>query len=292
MNATTFVALCAALSACASNTADPVTPAPAGPTPARASAARPAPRAANPKGAVLYQTLNGAAYVLRRIDTVDVQLPNGSTQTSTLTRIGYLSVSATGMAPMQVSIVLDSLTVDGPVQFAAAADSARGTRWTGMLAADGHLSGMTANRVSAAGEQMQSMLSMFFPVIPAGGARAGATWADTTSDSIRADAFVVQERAIATSLARGPAAHNGGQGIAIETRASFTRSGVGTPFGQPADLQSTGSRQITSWLGTDGVFMGSEGSETSDMTLNIHAMGQSIPIKQRSSFSIMPAAGR
>lgn len=250
------------------------------PVPGRTTPAQAARIPAARRGAIVYGPMAPTAYVIRRQDSVTVQLPNGLPQTQDLTRTVYLSVGSLAGSPMRVSIALDSLLVGGVGISQAAADSARGTHWSGTLSPEGRLSGLTSDRVTAVGEQLSGMLPTFFPVLPVGGARDGATWTDTLTDTLRAMAFNVRETAVVSSRA---AADNG---LRIESSVTFTRTGGGSQFGQAVEVQSTGTRHLTSRLRSDGLLTETTGSESSDMTLTIPAMGQSLPVRQSATFSV------
>lgn len=273
-----FAGVAAGGLACSSPASQPASspaPAPGRTTPAQAARA-PAAR----RGSIVYGPMAATAYVIQRRDSVTVQLPNGLPQTQELTRTVYLSVGSAAGSPMRVSITLDSLMVGGVGISQAAADSARGTRWSGILSPEGRLSGLTTDRVTAVGEQLSGMMPTFFPVLPSGGARDGATWTDTLTDTLRAMAFNVRETAVVSSRA---ATENG---LRIESSVTFKRTGGGTQFGQVVEVQSTGTRHLTSRLRSDGVLTETTGSESSDMTLTIPAMGQSLPVRQSATFSV------
>ena len=283
-------ALCAAAMGCAASTSNaPAGPAPAATRTAGTAAATPAVR----RGAIVYQPMAATAYVLERYDTVNVQLPNGLPQTQTLSRTVYLTVATTAGTPMTVSITLDSLVAEGPGAAMLAVDSARGTRWTGTLSADGHFSELTSDRTTPVGEQLRGMLPALFPMLPAGGAREGATWTDTAKSSIRAMAFDVKEDARISSRAVADTVRSGGRtGLRIESDVTFSRTGGGSQFGQAVEVQATGKRHLTSRLRPDGVVAETGGVESSDMTLTIPAVGQSLPVKQTATFSLTLAAAR
>ena len=282
-----IAALCAASLACAHPASAPSS---ASPATASGAVGRPAVGRGAPFS---YQATGPTRYLLERHDSVLVRLPNGQSQTRTLGRVAHFTVTALAGSPLRVTITLDSMAVDGPVATAGALDSARGTRWTGTLTAAGRLGGLATDRVSAVGEQFRSMLPTIFPVLPAAGARAGAEWVDTSETALRAEAFDVKEHAVTASRALGQVPHAGVQALQIESSATFTRAGGGSQFGQAVEVQATGTRQVTTWLATTGVLAGSQGSEVSDMTVTIPAMGQSLPVRQTATFSVrLLPAGR
>ncbi len=280
-----LAALCAATMACASATPAPSSaPAPGstpGSTPS-ASGRAPAIRS----GALIYQP-STASYVLRRRDSVSVELPNGLRRTQVLSSAGYFSVATRAGTPMPIAITLDSLTVEGPLAAQSAIDSARGAHWTGSVSAIGVVSGLTAERTSSVAEQFRGMLPLVFPVLPAGGVREGAAWSNTRDDTMRVLAFNVREHAVDSARATADTARLAGKPwIAITTAAGFTRIGGGSQFGQAVEVRATGTRHLTSRLRPDGMLGSMDGTESSDMTLTVPAMGQTLPVKQDGTFSV------
>ncbi len=274
--------------ACGSSGSPPATtPAPAAGR--STAAATPAARApAVRRGTLVYQPMRNTAYVVERRDSVSVQLPNGLPQTQELERTIYLTVGTAAGTPMRATIVLDSMIVGGIGISQADADSARGTRWSGTLTPEGRLTGLSSDRSTAVGAQLSGMLPAFFPVLPAGGARDGSAWTDTLTDTLRAMAFNVRETAIVASRAM-----SADSGFRIESTATFTRSGSGSQFGQVAEVQATGTRHLTTRVRSDGLLTETRGTESSDMTINVPAVGQSLPVKQSATFSIaLMAPGR
>ena len=78
-------------------------------------------------------------------------------------------------------------------------------------------------------------------------------------------------------------------GRRIDSRARFTRTGGGSQFGQAVEVQAMGTRQLSSRLLANGALTSIEGTERSDMTLTIPAVGQSLPVKQYATFSVTRA---
>ena len=285
-------ALCAAGLGCAASTSNAPAGAATAPTPSRTAGSAPAVPAVR-RGAIVYQPMAPTAYILKRDDTVNVQLPNGLPQTQTLSRTAYLTVATAAGTPMKLSITVDSVVAEGPGAAMLAVDSAWGTHWTGTLSADGHFSELASDRTTPVGEQLRGMLPELFPPLPAGGARDGAAWTDTARSSIRAMAFDVKEDSRISSRAVTDTIRVGGRnGIRIESDVAFTRSGGGSQFGQAVEVQATGRRHVTSRLRPDGVVAETAGTESSDMTLTIPAVGQSLPVKQTATFSLMLTSAR
>lgn len=275
----------AALCAAATGTACAASPSS---TPTPSTASRTAGRTAAGHGsAIVYQPFAASNYVLRRRDSLSVQLPNGLQQTQLFIRTAHFTVAVAAGTPMRVSVTLDSLSIEGQMAAQTATDSARGAHWTGELTAAGHLANLVAERASSVAEQFRGMLPMFFPSLPPGGAREGMQWTDTAQTSLRAMAFDVKEHAVDSLRALADTVRGAPRGgLRIESHAAFTRVGGGSQFGQAVEVQATGSRHLSARLLPDGVIAGIEGTERSDMTLTIPAVGQSLPVKQYATFSV------
>lgn len=284
-----------ALAACGSSTQQGAP----GPQPA-AEAGRAEPAADTPPSEgrgreISYKATPGSRYRLERFDTVLVQLPDNTTQSQIFTRTAWLTAATVGAdSGLRATIVLDSLEVGGMMQQAAAAalDSARGTRWTADVAPNGRLSSVSANRKSLVGEQVGALLQLLFPILPGASIRSGASWTDTTDASTKVDMFDVRERAITQHAALSPAVRGGGTAIPIQANGSFTHSGTSMQGGQQLEIQSTGNRRFTHYLGVDGVPAGLEGSETSEVTVSVPAVGQSIQAKRSAAVRVTPLPAR
>jgi hypothetical protein len=237
---------------------------------------------------VTYGKAFTANYRIDRRDTVNFQFAS-AVQSQVSTRTIWLSVAAAAgdASGLRTTITLDSFKVDAAVAMtsAAALDSVRGTRWTGTLAPSGRLVGLEADRKTSAGEQVESMLPSLFAPLPAGVVRAGAAWTDTTDVPMRADAFEVREQAVTSYTASGGTAVDNRATITIQGRGTFSRKGTGTQQGQALEITSSGTRTTTHQLGTDGVPAGMQGTETSEFTIVVPAVGQSIAGSQSGSFS-------
>lgn len=259
-------------------------------TPATAPTSAPSASPASPRrgtATLLYGPAGVAAYAYQRRDSLILELP-GATQVQTLDRTAYLRVSvAEGPGRYRATIVLDSLrAVPGtpiPEDSLRAAD---GTQWTAALAPSGQLSDLQANRTTVAGEQIGSTLQALFPPLPPGGAAAGAEWIDTTNTKVRTTAFEAQEAAVTSYRAAGSEVHAGQQALRVESRGTFQRVGTGLQFGQEMEMSASGSRRGVHHVGLAGALVAAEGSDSSDMSINVPAVGQSVPVKQFSTYTI------
>jgi hypothetical protein len=276
-----------ALAACSSGTSragEPGAPTPE-PGPTR-------PGIPEPTG-VIYRPVRNAGYTLQRQDSLTLQLPGGASQQQLIDRTAYLNLTllpdTTGY---QVTIVLDSLQASaGGVP--AALDSlvpAWGTRWTGRLTPEGDLSALTADRSTTLGDQVGATLRSLFPSLPSGGVRTGMEWTDTTDVPIRADAFDATEHGITNYRAVDSDDPRAKKAIKLESNGLYERTGKGVQFEQQLEMSGTGTRSAVHYLSQDGALISARGSDAGEMTISVPAVGQTVPVKQAGSYTII--AGR
>jgi hypothetical protein len=244
---------------------------------------------------ITYSAIPSARYRLERYDTVLVQLPDSSTQSQIFGRTAWLTIAtAGGDGGFDATIVLDSLEVSGIMgqNAAAALDSARGTRWTARVGQNGRLSKLEADRQSLVGDQAGALLQLLFPILPGEGIRAGAAWADTSDAATKVDMFDVREQAVTRYLAMSPSVRGGGTALPIQADAAFSQEGTASQRGQNLSIESKGTRRFTYYLGLDGVPAGLEGSEQSDVTIMVPAVGQSMQATRSAAVRITPLPAR
>jgi hypothetical protein len=277
-----------AISACASSAtggAPPGAPAPApgAEAPAPATPSRPTGKAVALKPPAFTR------YRLERSDTLELQLPDSSTQMQSYRWSAWIDSRASAETDgYHLVLTLDSLevAVSGVPLLQPALDSARGTRWTAHLAADGKLSSIETDRQSSVARQFQAMLRYLYPPVPGGEVRSGTTWTDSATVPTRAQNFDVQEMGRTDYAVSGPAVHGEETVLVIGGNGTFTRTGTGSQYDQPMQYQASGQRRLTFYLATEGAPAGAEGIESSQVTVTVPAVGQSLSADQRGSFRI------
>ena len=286
----TLAAACLLLAGCASGgggTEAPTTPAPKPGEP-------PAPAA--PTGgrgpAVSFRAVQGAPYRVERHDSLTLQYEGGASQEQVRDRTAFvrLSLAETGGGSYRATIVLDSLLAweNGvPVPFDSLGP-VRGTQWTATLTSAGALEGLRANRSSTLGDELASTLRLLLPRIPQGGVREGMEWSDTTSYELVADAFPGNE----TTAMRYRAAEGEGSDktIALESEGSYTRAGTRLQGEQELQMTASGQRKGIHEIAIEGTLLSATGSEAGEMTISVPSVGQTVPVKQSSTYSISSAA--
>jgi hypothetical protein len=238
---------------------------------------------------VTYLPVRDAAYALVRHDSLALQLPGGASQLQLIDRTAYLRLTiARDTNGYLATIVLDSLqaAVGGAPAVLDSILPARGTRWTATLTPDGELSALKADRSSTLGDQLGTTLRSFFPALPPGGARAGMEWTDTTEVPIRADAFDAVERSLTSYRALDSDDPRAKKALKLESSGSYQRSGKGMQYDQQLEMTASGTRTAVYYMNPDGTLASAHGTESGDMTITVSAVGQTVPVKQASTYSI------
>jgi hypothetical protein len=241
------------------------------------------PTATTPGGGLLYRPTPAASYAYQRRDSLALQLPGGATQVQQFNRTAFLTVSlAPEGAAYRATIHLDSLRQEaGGTLPADSLLRAEGTRWTGLVSAEGKLTDLRPDRSSGVIDQIGGSLPALFPVLPPGGVREGLAWSDTAQRTLKADAFDATERA-ATDYR---AVKSDGRALVIESLTAFQRAGKGSQPTDPMEMASQGTRHGTYRFGDGGV-LSAEGADSAEMTITVPAVGQTVPVSQRATWRI------
>jgi hypothetical protein len=283
------------VAACSSGTTtNPPAPTP---TPKPGEPAPPTPTTPGKGPAVAYKPFRGGAYRLERHDSLTLQYPGGATQEQVRDRVAYLHVTVADAASpgtFGVTVVLDSLQAleSGQPVSPDSVLAARGTRWTATLSPTSGLGQLTVDRQGTLPDELTGRLGLLFPGLPAGGVREGMEWSDTTEYKLTADAFPGTERAVTSYKAVASNAPGARKGITLESTGSYERTGTRTQADQVLEMSATGTRHQAHVLGLDGILISAQGNDVGDMTITIPAVGQTVPVKQRGSYSVTALSAR
>lgn len=266
--------------ACAGNTP----PAASAPSPGPVNRPSPDPgRADAPADASIHYPSSGggiARYQLFRRDSIAVSMPSGESQLQISVTVAFATlVWAATDSGTRMSATVDSLVADRdfPLPFAQI-DSVRQARWTFFRAPHGRISEVSGGPASLRGDQVRDQLLLLFPPLPEGGARPGASWSDSAFVPVRVSAFEATEQAGVVVQAAPLAGPRGSLNVAV-TRAR-TASGEGTQFGQAITVRATGVDTLDAVLGPDGRVLEVTGTRTTDLVVDLPAIGQSVPAHQ------------
>lgn len=276
-------ALC--IAACSSGAPTPGQPAPA-PGPASTSPP-PSPnidpgRLVPPPVMAYSYPVHGAGlehYAFVRRDSVLATMPSGEEQIQVTRRTAYLTVTwIAADSGSEINASIDSLVVDSAAALAPEqVDSARYARWSGFRPVTGgleHLTGLEGIPASLAGDQVRDQLLLLFPVLPPGGATPGASWTASSESPTRVSAFSATEQATIESQA-GNVTPSGALPLYVVRDRSAT--GEATQFAQTITVHATGSDSLTYYLAPDGRVSSVEGTRTTDLVVELAAIGQSVP---------------
>lgn len=239
---------------------------------------------------VVFSSAPPSRYTVMSTDTVTTELPDGATQVQRLQRGAEVTIAVLPDASggYRIDIRLDTLWVDSMSAITQAlADSARGTRWTGHLAASGHLSEFQPDRASAYGERLRTVFARLFPVLPTGGVRSGEEWTDSTSRPWQLiPAVEATENRQARYSAGGWKMEPGGQVLAVTSEANYTVQGSGSQFGQAMDVggggRALGSHEITA----DGQLLEAGVSDSVRLVITLPEVGQSVPMTVKGHYTL------
>lgn len=193
---------------------------------------------------------------------------------------------------LTVSLVVDSVPryqSDGPA--AGEAARARGARFTGDLAPNGEITGLSGgDSTIRLLQQLADELPHFYPRIPAAGVEPRARWTDTTETNSKTGGLPLTIVAVSQHEAGVPADSGADRALPIRTLTTYTFSGTGAQGGQAYSVQGEGRRHTVERLGLGGRFLGMIAVDTSSYTISLRGLDVSIPGRQTraDTLSIIP----
>jgi hypothetical protein len=218
-----------------------------------------------------------------------MEMPDGSFQRTVTVKTAFLTVSLRPLGErFSADIALDSIRLDRPNPILQPlVDSARGTRWQGILERTGRLDSMTASTSSVFGEQVHAMLQRLLPIVPDSGAEPGLRWQNHTSMPYQIMAgFAAMEDRVADFHAGKWEKDKGQRVLVIESSMRHTVSGSGSGFGQEIRFEGNGIAQGIHRMTPAGILNSAEVSDSVRMTLTVPAIGQSVPTVVVTSYSL------
>ena len=159
--------------------------------------------------------------------------------------------------------------------------AAAGARFTAKLSPNGLVTDFVGGDASNTFlQQLAQSLERFLPRVPTEGVAPGQSWIDTLNVTTSSGGLDIEVELITRSQADSWVAHEGNQAVLVSTVTDYTLSGGGVQMGTEIDLDGTGVRHGTLYLGNDGSFLGGFSADTANMTATVAAMGTIIPIFQ------------
>ena len=242
-------------------------------------------------GALVYGPLSAGRYRLDSRDSIAMEMPDGSLQRTVTVKASYLTIS---MLPrgedFRVDILLDSIVLDRPnSMLQPLVDSARGTRWQGIVRKTGRMDSVLANRPAVFGEQVRAMLQRLLPIVPESGAGPGEHWQDQTSLPYQIMAgFEATESRVSNFRAGKWEDLNGTRVLPIESSMTFTVTGSGSGFGQEIRFEGAGGAEGVHRMTASGVMVQAAITDSVQLNLSVPAVGQTVPTTVVTSYSLRP----
>jgi hypothetical protein len=177
-----------------------------------------------------------------------------------------------------IRVTIDSLRGDSTSPIPAAVlDSAKGAEFRGFLNKSGKPTGLRPTGGSAAGIQVQGLVSDFFPWARAG-LKVGDRWADTTASISGVGADTVTVRRVSSYRAASSETRNSRKAVVVAQ--NFTSSVTGTqptPQG-PARIEGTGTGRGSYYLAPDGGYLGGTWQQQSLLKISGTFATQPLPV--------------
>lgn len=210
-------------------------------------------------------------YESKTEQAIDATGLGGAKQSSTLQRVGWLSVTLTDSAGGKIMrAVIDSVSTDAETRASigsASIDSARGATFTGFVASDGAVSSFKMpSGVGTLGALLGSTFDEFFPRVKMGYKR-GDTWTITSEKPQIVSNGELMIKRSTSYTARGVEAHEGASSNRLDF--SFSTSSTGTQMVGPnkANVEGASSGSGAWYVSSTGAFLGGTRSEKNDRKL-------------------------
>jgi hypothetical protein len=182
-----------------------------------------------------------------------------------------------------MTLRLDSLSVEP--RPADTAEKPANAAWGGRV---GDV-GVEALRVTSGGDraaELTGIVDYIVPRIPAAGIRAGATWADSGSGTVRMDIFGTSEHRRGEWNALAAVERDGSRVVPVRLRETFEQLGDGNQNGVKITMTSQGRRSGTYYVTMDGRVVGAELSDSLSMLISVPARKQVVPTTRISHTTI------
>lgn len=211
----------------------------------------------------------------------------GGEQRQTVGMASFITVRLADTAGgRSLRVVIDSMTVEpGTPIPPAALDSVRGMVWTGFVTPQGEVKDLKSTQNFAAGQQLQTMLSSFFPRTRSDLSQ-GQRWTDTLQVSNQDSTSSSSTRTITQWTVAGKEARTGVQATRLDATFNVdVRASGQTPQGA-MQMEGTGSGKATYFVGPNGRYLGGTSESQNDATLSLDQMPMPIPVSATTTTTI------
>jgi hypothetical protein len=233
------------------------------------------PGASSPDTTLHYKISIGAHSV------IDLSAMGAGEQTNTSGFTGFFTMTlkdATGGRAL--TVLLDSRVVDSATQgrelLQAAADSAKGSSWQGLLTEHGRIDNLVVVQGGPGAQQFETVLAGFFPRGAAHTKKKGAVWSDTLAYSSSTETGSTNIKLMTTFTAAGEGMYNNAKVLTINT--TSVTSSASSQEGPGGDMlfDGTGKGVGEYYVTNDGLYLG--GTQTLDSDIVITTSQAPVPI--------------
>ncbi len=195
-----------------------------------------------------------------------------------------LSASPKGAGQLDVTLALDSMTSTSSMGPAPDVSKTIGTKFIGILGTNGKT--ISGDVTVPAGGDLKAPQSVamksFLPVLPAS-AKIGGSWTDTVMSTVaQANGAELKNTVIYNYTLQGDTAVDGAKAWKIAVATTTTIAGKGNMQGQDFSIEGTSKGAGITLISKDGQYLSREGTEDTNLTVTVDAMGLVIPITQSS----------
>ena len=219
-------------------------------------------------------------------------------QTQVIVRGTRLFLTAIVVGPAdslgyRLTFTIDSIALDSGTTVPPTVDlsTARGVVYDGRLTPSGvsTLRLMSDSTRAAPFVQLLGLLQTLYPHLPTAGLVIGAEWTDTTTADDRV-VIDVKRRSINHSRAATWEDRAGIRALRLDVNSTYNVSGSGSQLNQPVEVTGSGTGTAHYFVAADGRYLGSEGTDSSTITVRFPYQSAVIPATRilRSTTILLP----
>lgn len=233
----------------------------------------------------------GSAKYVVSTSTKTAQEVNGTKQEFEAAGTQNLSVmlGAGKKDSLDLQIVLDSMSIKTNAPGAPDVAKLAGTKLTGFISPLGQV--YTAKIVGPDGAEMTANqqvdgLRRFLPRLPAS-FKAGTTWNDSSNASMPAANGAQMNRSSHTKYTvLGDTTYAGEKAWRIGSETQAKISGKGSQMGSDFTIDGGSTSKAVTYVSAKGVYLGTEGTESQELTVTVEAAGMLIPVTSSTTIKV------
>jgi len=222
--------------------------------------------------------------------TADLSAFGAGEQKNSTAFTGFFTMTLTDTTGGRaITILLDSMKVDSATGaldvLQAAADSAAGASWHGLLTGTGKIEALTSVQGNPGGQQFETVLVGFFPRGNAHTRKKGETWADTLSYTSTTEGGGTTVGLITNFTAMGDGMFGSTKALQVNTVTATTSSGSEVGPNGEMQVDGRGAGAGTYYVTKDGTYLGGTNTVDSNMEITVSQAPAPIPVKAHTVIS-------